>query len=166
VYVIQGDGGYLMMHTELVTSLMENKKLVILLFDSEGFNSINGLATAHGSIGFGKGSKGFGNELRDRDNETGKLVGPIHLIDFAANARSYGAAAYTVDSLDGLREALQKARDEEDHTTLIQVKIKEFSQTGNYESWWRLGVAEESTMESVREAHDHMVEHVKTARKY
>jgi 3D-(3,5/4)-trihydroxycyclohexane-1,2-dione acylhydrolase (decyclizing) len=166
VYVIQGDGGYLMMHTELVTSLMEHKKLVILLFDSEGFNSINGLATAHGSVGFGKGSKGFGNELRDRDDETGKLVGDIHLIDFAANARSYGAIAYTVDAFDALREALQKARDEADRTTLIHVKIKEFSQSGNYESWWRVGVAEESTMETVREARERMDDHMKTVRKY
>ncbi|MEX2682149.1 MAG: 3D-(3,5/4)-trihydroxycyclohexane-1,2-dione acylhydrolase (decyclizing) [Candidatus Sigynarchaeota archaeon] len=165
VYVIQGDGGYLMMHTEIVTSLMEHKKLVILLFDSEGFNSINGLATGHGSEGFGKGSKGFGNELRDRDPETDKLVGPIHLIDYAASARAYGAAAYTVKSLEELKEALQKAQ-KEDKTTLIHLKIKEFSQSPNYESWWRVGVAEVSTMPKVKAARAKMDENMKTVRKY
>ncbi len=165
VYVIQGDGGYLMMHTELVTSLMEHKKLVILLFDSEGFNSINGLATAHGSEGFGKGSKGFGNELRDRDPETDKLVGPIHLIDYAASARAYGAAAFTVTSLEGLKDALQKAK-KEDKTTLIHIKIKRFSQAGNYESWWRVGVAEVSTMPKVKAAREKMDANMKTVRKY
>ncbi|NMC04291.1 MAG: 3D-(3,5/4)-trihydroxycyclohexane-1,2-dione acylhydrolase (decyclizing), partial [Candidatus Lokiarchaeota archaeon] len=165
VYVIQGDGGYLMMHTELVTSLMEHKKIVILLFDSEGFNSINGLATGHGSEGFGKGSKGFGNELRDRDPESGKLVGPIHLIDYAACARAYGAAAYTVTSLDGLKDALQKAKNEE-KTTLIHVKIKEFSQSPGYESWWRVGVAEVSTMPKVKAAREKMDANMKMVRKY
>ena len=165
VYVIQGDGGYLMMHTELVTSLLEHQKLLILLFDSEGFNSINGLATAMGSEGFGKGSKGFGNELRERDDETDKLVGDFHMIDYAASARSYGAAAYTVNSLDELRDALEQAKNEE-KTTLIHCKIKRFSQSGNYESWWRVGVAETSTMDKVKTASKNMREKVKTARKY
>ncbi len=165
VYVIQGDGGYLMMHTEIVTSLMENKKLVILLFDSEGFNSINGLATAFGSEGFGKGSKGFGNELRDRDPDTGKLIGPFHLIDYAANARSYGATAYTVHTLEELRDALVKAK-AEPRTTLIHLKIKRFSQSGNYNSWWRVGVAEVSTMDGVKKARDDMDAKVKSARKF
>jgi len=165
VYVIQGDGGYLMMHTEIVTSLMEDKKIVILLFDSEGFNSINGLATAFGSEGFGKGSKGFGNELRDRDPDTDKLIGPFHQIDYAANARSYGAIAYTVESLEELKEALQKAKGEK-KTTLIHLKIERFSQSDNYESWWRVGVAEVSTMEKVKEAYKEMQENLKTARKY
>ncbi len=158
VYVIQGDGGYLMMHTEIVTSLMEDKKIIILLFDSEGFNSINGLATAFGS-------EGFGNELRDRDPETDKLIGPFRQIDYAANARSYGAIAYTVKSLEELKEALQKAKGEK-KTSLIHLKIERFSQSDNYESWWRIAVAEVSTMEKVKEAYKEMQENLKTARKY
>lgn len=165
VYVIQGDGGYLMMHTELVTSLLEHQKLVILLFDSEGFNSINGLASSMGSEGFGKGSKGMGNELRERDEETDKLVGDFHLIDFAASARSYGAAACTVTSLDELREALEQAKNEE-KTILIHCKIARFSQSGNYESWWRVGVAETSTMDKVKIARKNMQDKVKTAKKF
>ena len=165
VYVIQGDGGYLMLHTELVTSLMEDKKIIIILFDSEGFNSINGLATAMGSEGFGKGSQGFGNELRERDPETDKLIGPFHQIDYAVNARSYGAKAYTVKSLDEFKQALEDAKKEQ-ITTLIHVKIQRFSQSGNYESWWRVAVAEVSEMEGVKKARIEIDEHLESARKY
>ncbi len=158
VFVIVGDGSYLMLHTEIVTSLMEDKKLIILCFDSEGFNSINSLSRS-------LGSEGFGNELRDRDPESGLLNGPFHQIDFAANARSYGAIAYKVNSLEELRECLKKAK-QESETTLIHIKIKRFSQTKNYESWWRLGVSEVSYMPKVQEAHRKMEELVKTAREY
>ena len=101
VYVIQGDGGYLMMHTEIVTSLMENTKIVILLFDSQGFNSISNLQQ-------GMGSEGFGCDLRDRNLQTGlsDRQGAIHPIDYALNAKSYGAASFTVKSLSDLKQAL------------------------------------------------------------
>ncbi|MHA1899655.1 MAG: 3D-(3,5/4)-trihydroxycyclohexane-1,2-dione acylhydrolase (decyclizing) [Promethearchaeota archaeon] len=158
VYVIQGDGGYLMMHTEIVTSLMENKKITILLFDSEGFNSINNLSVSMGSAG-------FGNELRDRDLNSGLLNGKTHMIDYAANARSYGAKAYTVESIDELKDALNKAKKEQ-KTTLIHIKIKKFSQTHGYNSWWRVSVAETSTMKEVQEASEEMKETLKNARKY
>lgn len=158
VYVIIGDGSYLMMHSEIVTSLMENKKFVILCFDSEGFNSINNLST-------GQGSDGFGNELRDRDAKTGLLKGDFHLIDFAANARSYGATAFTVNSLEELQDALQKAKSEP-KTTLIHLKIKRGSNSGGYESWWRVGVSEVSPLPKVQAARKKMDELMKTARKY
>ncbi|MHA1680278.1 MAG: 3D-(3,5/4)-trihydroxycyclohexane-1,2-dione acylhydrolase (decyclizing) [Promethearchaeota archaeon] len=165
VYVLQGDGGYLMLHSELVTSLIERRKITVILLDSGGFNSINGLATAMGSEGFGRGSKGFGNELRDRDAGTGKLVGPIHEIDYAMNARSYGARAISVTSLEGLKEALVESK-ESDITTLIHVKIKRFSQSGNYDSWWRVAVAEVSKMDGVKKAREEMNALVKTAKKF
>ena len=160
VYVIQGDGGYLMMHTEIVTSLMENTKIIILLFDSHGFNSISNLQQ-------GMGSGGFGCDLRDRNasTELTDLSGSIRKIDYAANARSYGAKAYTVDSLDGFKEALQKAKAEK-ITTLIHVPIERWSQSPGYESWWRVGVSEVSTMEKVQKAKKDMDEKVATARKY
>ena len=115
---------------EIVTSLMEHRKLIILCFDSEGFNLINNLSTS-------QGSKGFGNELRDRDSDTGPFNGSFHMIDFAENARSYGATAFTVESLDDLKDCLQKAK-EEPNTTLIHIKIVRGSQSHGYDSWWRL----------------------------
>jgi 3D-(3,5/4)-trihydroxycyclohexane-1,2-dione acylhydrolase (decyclizing) len=160
VYVIQGDGGYLMMHTELVTSLMENTKIIILLFDSQGYNSISNLQQ-------GMGSDGFGCDLRDRNPKTGlmDLNGPFRLIDYAKNAESYGAAAYTVKSMTELKEALVKAK-KETKTTLIHIKIQRWSQSPGYNSWWRVGVSEVSTMPKVQAAHEKMDQNVKSARKY
>ncbi len=160
VYVIQGDGGYLMMHTEIVTSLMENAKIIILLFDSQGFNSISNLQQS-------MGSEGFGCDLRDRNQKTGlsDRQGPIHPIDYAKNAESYGAISYVVHSLNELKEALIKAKNA-NRTVLIDIKIQHWSQVGGYESWWRVGIAQTSTMNKVNEAHKNMEEKVKTARDY
>ena len=160
VYVIQGDGGYLMMHTEIVTSLMEDTKIIILLFDSEGFNSISNLQQ-------GMGSEGFGCDLRDRNKKTGLTdrEGPIRKIDYAMNARSYGAVTYSVKSFDELREALLKSKNES-KTTLIHIKIIRWSQSPGYDAWWRVGVSETSTMDKVNKAREEMEKLVKTARKY
>ena len=160
VYVIQGDGGYLMMHTEIVTSLMEDTKIIILLFDSQGFNSISNLQQS-------MGSKGFGCDLRDRNQKTGLTdrKGPIRPIDYAKNAESYGAISYAVHSLDEFKKALQKAK-EADRTVLIDIKIERWSQVGGYESWWRVGISETSTMDKVKQAHEDMEKNVKTAREY
>jgi 3D-(3,5/4)-trihydroxycyclohexane-1,2-dione acylhydrolase (decyclizing) len=160
VYVIQGDGGYLMMHTEIVTSLMENTKIIILLFDSQGFNSISNLQQS-------MGSEGLGCDLRDRNPKTGlsDRQGPIRLIDYAKNAESYGALSFSVTSFEELKIALQKAK-EADRTVLIDIKIQRWSQVEGYESWWRLGVSETSTMDKVKKANTDMKKNVKTARKY
>jgi 3D-(3,5/4)-trihydroxycyclohexane-1,2-dione acylhydrolase (decyclizing) len=160
IYVIQGDGGYLMMHQEIVTALMEGIKIIILLFDSEGYNSISNLQQ-------GMGSDGFGCDLRDRDPKTGltNLHGPIRKIDFAANAKAYGAITYTVNSLDEYKDALKKAKQEKT-TTLIHMKIKRWSQSPGYESWWRVGISEVSTMPKVQEAYKKMKANVDKARKY
>ncbi len=158
VWVLVGDGSYLMMHTEIVTSLMEHQKINIILLDSKGFNSINNLATGMGSVG-------FGNDLKERDEKTERLVGPVADIDFAANARSFGTVAYSVNSIDEFKAALQKVT-QETKTTLIHVKIVKGTNSGNYESWWRVGVSGVSKMPKVDEAAKKMEEQVKTARPY
>lgn len=160
VYVIQGDGGYLMLHTEIVSSLMENVKLIILLFDSQGFNSISNLQE-------NMGSNGFGCDLRDRNYETGVYdrQGSIRLIDYALNAKSYGAYAISVRSLEELKDALQKAKDL-DRTTLIHIKIERWSQSSGYESWWRVDAAETSSMSRVQDAHKDMIEKIKKAKQF
>lgn len=158
VWVLVGDGSYLMMHTEIVTSMMEHQKLNIIVVDSKGFNSINNLAT-------GMGSAGFGNDLKERDAKTERLVGPIVDIDFAANGRSFGAVAYSANSIEEFKAALQKAR-QETKTTVIHVKIVKGTNSGNYESWWRVGVSGVSKMPAVNEAAKKMEGQVKTARPY
>ncbi|EEL45542.1 3D-(3,5/4)-trihydroxycyclohexane-1,2-dione hydrolase [Bacillus cereus Rock3-42] len=99
VYAMVGDGSYQMLHSELVTSLQENKKINVLLFDNSGFGCINNL-----QMGNGMGS--FGTEFRYRNQETRKLDGAIMKIDFAASAAGYGVKTYHVTSLEQLQEAL------------------------------------------------------------
>jgi 3D-(3,5/4)-trihydroxycyclohexane-1,2-dione acylhydrolase (decyclizing) len=158
VYALVGDGSYLMLHSELVTSLQENRKITILLFDNNGFQCIHNLQT-------GQGSDGFGNEFRYRSAETGRLTGEYLNIDFAANAKSYGAKSYTAHTIEQFREALEKAK-QETVTTLIDIKVLPGTNTAGYESWWHLGVAEVSKSEKVTKAYQGMRNNVEQARKY
>jgi 3D-(3,5/4)-trihydroxycyclohexane-1,2-dione acylhydrolase (decyclizing) len=140
VYALVGDGSYLMMHSEIVTSLQENAKLVIVLFDNGGYQCIHGLQHACGG-------RSFGNEFRRRDH--GGLHGGLLEVDFAANARSLGAAAYRADDEAGLRAALAGAR-RETRTTLVHVPVEAQPVPGT--AWWDVPVAEVSEHEAVRQA--------------
>lgn len=158
VYALVGDGSYLMMHSELVTAIQEKTKINIILFDNNGFQCIHNLQV-------GQGSEGFGNEFRYREEETNLLTGEYMQIDFAANARSMGAKGYTVHTIEELREALEKAK-QDTVSTLIDIKVLPGTGAGGYESWWRLGVAEVSNSESVQKAFEKMDANTKAARKY
>src|SRR6185312_5445632 len=115
VYVMVGDGSYLMMSSEIVTSIQEGYKLTILVLDNHGFSSIGGLSQ---SIGSG----GFGTDYRLRDSETGQLGGERIQVDFAANAQSIGAHVIRVVTIDELQSALEEARSME-RTTVIVVEV-------------------------------------------
>jgi len=158
VYALVGDGGYLMLHTELVTAIQEGLKINLLLFDNYGFQCIHSLQN-------GQGSEGFGNEFRFRSPETGRLTGDYIPIDYAASARAYGAVAYTARTVDELRQALEDAKKQK-VSTLIDIKVLPRTGMPGYDSWWRLGVAETSDSENVRKAHVAMMEKAATARAY
>lgn len=144
VYVMVGDGSYLMMPSEIVTSIQEGYKLTIILIDNHGFASIGGLSQS-------VGSGGFGTHYRYRDAETGHLTGPTLPIDYAANARSLGAHVIATRTIDELKAALKEAR-MTDRTTVITIETDREQRVPGYESWWDVPVAEVSEIESVREA--------------
>lgn len=146
VFVMVGDGSYLMMHTEIVTSIQENRKLIIVLVDNGGFRCIRELQTQ-------SGSPAFGNELRYRDTSSNRLDGSIVSIDFAANAASLGAVTYTATSPAELRDALQSARAEA-ITTVIYVPVESQERVRGFEGWWDVPIAEVSTQEGVHEARE------------
>jgi 3D-(3,5/4)-trihydroxycyclohexane-1,2-dione acylhydrolase (decyclizing) len=148
VYALVGDGSYLMLHSELVTSLQERRKITILLFDNHGFQCIHNLQRGHGS-------DGFGNEFRYRSEDTGRLTGGYLPIDFAAHARALGAKAYKANSAEELKEALLLAQ-QETVTTLIEIPVVPGTNTDGYESWWNVGVPEVSVSEKVLTAHKEM----------
>ncbi|EJQ92876.1 3D-(3,5/4)-trihydroxycyclohexane-1,2-dione acylhydrolase (decyclizing) [Bacillus cereus] len=158
VYAMVGDGSYQMLHSELVTSLQENKKINVLLFDNSGFGCINNL-----QMGNGMGS--FGTEFRYRNQETRKLNGAIMKIDFAASAAGYGVKTYRVTSIEQLQEALKDAK-KQTVSTLIDIKVLPKTMTNGYESWWHVGVAEVSNSQSVQAAYESKVSNLQKARSY
>jgi 3D-(3,5/4)-trihydroxycyclohexane-1,2-dione acylhydrolase (decyclizing) len=144
VFVMVGDGSYLMMNTELVTSLAEGRKINLVVIDNSGFQCIRGLQMSCGS-------PSFGNELRYRDPATNRLEGDLIPIDFAANGASLGAAAFSASSPSELASALEAAR-RESQSTVIHVRVDKDIRVPGYDSWWDVPIAEVSNQPGVREA--------------
>jgi 3D-(3,5/4)-trihydroxycyclohexane-1,2-dione acylhydrolase (decyclizing) len=144
VYVLVGDGSYLMMPGEITTSVQEGCKLTVVLLDNHGYASIGGLSQ---SLGLG----GFGTQHRFRNPATGQLDGAVLPIDLAANAASLGAHALRARTREELWRALEEARDQ-DRTTVIVVEVDPQARVPAYESWWDVPVAEVSTIPSVQRA--------------
>ncbi len=158
VYVMIGDGSYLMLANEMVTSIQEGYKLTLVMLDNHGFNCIRGLAASCGS-------HGFGNEFRFRTDDSGLLQGGNLPIDFAANAASLGANVLKAANKDELIQALETAKTF-DKTTMICVEIDPQVYVPGYDSWWDVAVAEVSGMESVRKARAQYVEACKRERDF
>ena len=157
VFVMVGDGSYLMMPSEIVTAVQEGIPITIVLLDNHGFSSIGGLSQ---SIGSG----GFGTHYRFRNPETGQLDGDVLPIDYVANARSLGAHAVRVNSIEELEAALEEAK-EADRVTVIVVEVDREKRVPGY-AWWDVPIAEVSTMESVQKARAEYEKHVKEERHF
>jgi len=141
VYVLVGDGSYLMLAQEIVTSIQEGVRLTILILDNHGFASIGGLSR---SVGCG----GFATQHRRRNGKTGLLDGDVLPIDFAANAESLGARAIRACTPGEIRAALEQARSA-DRTTAIVIPVDPDQRVPGYESWWDVPIAEVSTIDAV-----------------
>ncbi|MGZ4419619.1 MAG: 3D-(3,5/4)-trihydroxycyclohexane-1,2-dione acylhydrolase (decyclizing), partial [Gaiellaceae bacterium] len=141
VYVMVGDGSYLMLSSEIVTSVQEGLKLTIVLVDNHGYNSIGSLSRSLGTDGFGtqyryrqNGSLGV-----DSDDPTAQLL-PV---DLAANAESLGAKVIRCRTIDELRSGLEAAK-VEDATVVLAIEVDRYEGVPGYESWWDVPVAEVS----------------------
>lgn len=143
VFSLVGDGSWLMMSAEILTAVQEGLDLTVVLVDNHGFGSIAALSED-------RGSQGFGTRFRYRDGEGG-LGGEELPVDLAANARSLGAHVIEADSRDSFARALEEAR-ERRGTTVIYVQVDAKGRFGGSGAWWDVPVAEESTVESTREA--------------
>lgn len=143
VYAMTGDGSYLMLHSELVTSIQEGYKINIMLFDNSGFGCINNLQMDNGI-------SSFATEFRMRNKKTGQLDGEIMKINFAQSAAAYGAKTYEVYTLDELKAAIEDAK-HQTVSTLIDIKVLPKTMTDGYGgSWWHVGIAAVSEQESVQ----------------
>ncbi|MBV9654099.1 MAG: 3D-(3,5/4)-trihydroxycyclohexane-1,2-dione acylhydrolase (decyclizing) [Acetobacteraceae bacterium] len=141
--VMVGDGTYLMMNSDIYSSVLSGHKFIVVLCDNGGFGVINRLQNA-------KGTPGFNNLIRDC-----KVVEPFP-VDFVKHAESMGALARRCKSLADLEEAMRWAR-ENDRTTLISIETDAFAWVPG-DADWDVGVPEVSARESVREAHQKQVE--------
>jgi 3D-(3,5/4)-trihydroxycyclohexane-1,2-dione acylhydrolase (decyclizing) len=163
VYVMCGDGSYLMMNSEILTSLQEGYKITAVLVDNSGFSSIGALSRSVGSQGFGthyrfrkNGSIGL-----DSEEEPGKVL-PA---DLATNAESLGAQVYRATSVDELRIALEESR-RADTTVVIHIPVDRYEGVPDYESFWDVPVAEVSEMETVVAARKEYAQNRRTERRY
>ncbi|MEM9423806.1 MAG: 3D-(3,5/4)-trihydroxycyclohexane-1,2-dione acylhydrolase (decyclizing) [Spirochaetota bacterium] len=157
VWVLIGDGTYLMYHQELLTAIAENLKINVMLLDNGGWQCIDNLQTS-------QGIRRFGCERRSR-GPGGELDGPYLPVDFAQNAQSYGCLGLNAASETELRWAIGQARSSE-KTAVIAARCVVKSMTEGYESWWNAGTPEVSQSEKVLEAYREMEQYRREARRY
>ena len=149
VFVMVGDGSWLMMSGELATAIQEGIKLVIVLVDSAGYASIGALSES-------VGGERFGTQLRRRGAD-GRIAldGEPLGVDLAANAASFGVAVLRPETIAGLADALATARAAAE-TTVVYVRTDPLVGVPGYESWWDVPVAETggpASLEPIREAY-------------
>jgi len=144
VVTIIGDGAYTMLHTELLTSIQEGRKIIVVVLDNAGFHCIDNLQNSQGIVH-------YGNEWRRREDETGRLTGSSLSVDYALNAQSWGAVGLRADTIEELEQAVKQALAEK-VSTLIHCHVAPKSMTKGYDSWWRVGTAEVSNNPKVVEA--------------
>lgn len=149
VYVMVGDGSYLMMSSEIVTSIQENRKLIIVLLDNQGFKSIGALSRSLGQDGFGT------RYAYPRDGalpgDTAGIDVQALPVDLAANARSLGAHVIECKTYADFVAALAAVR-MIDRTSVIYIQNDRYESVPGYESWWDVPVAEVSAMPQVQAA--------------
>jgi 3D-(3,5/4)-trihydroxycyclohexane-1,2-dione acylhydrolase (decyclizing) len=163
VYVMCGDGSYLMMNAEIVTSIQEGYKLTIVLVDNSGFSSIGVLSRSVGSDGFGTqyrfrkdGSIGL-----DSEEEPGEVL-PV---DLATNAESLGAHVIRTEDIQGLKEALGRAKDV-NRTVVIHIPVDRYEGVPDYDAFWDVPVSEVSEMEAVISAREEYTKNRESERRY
>jgi 3D-(3,5/4)-trihydroxycyclohexane-1,2-dione acylhydrolase (decyclizing) len=150
VYVLVGDGSYLMLSADIVTSVQEGYKLTIVLMDNRGFKSIGALSRSIGSQGFG--TRYVFPEKNGLPDDTAESVQALP-VDLAANARSLGAHVIECTTYDDFVTALATAK-ENDRTTVIFIQNDRYVGVPGYESWWDVPIAEVSEMHTVQAARE------------
>jgi 3D-(3,5/4)-trihydroxycyclohexane-1,2-dione acylhydrolase (decyclizing) len=148
-----GDGGYLMMPTELATAVQERIKVVVVLVQNNGFHSI-------GSLSQSLGSQRYGTRYRYRSAD-GRLDGPALPTDLAANARSLGAHVIEVRSRAGLEAAIAEAKawPADGGPVVIHVETDPLVHAPDSGSWWDVPVSEVSALDSTQAAYEDYAAH-------
>jgi 3D-(3,5/4)-trihydroxycyclohexane-1,2-dione acylhydrolase (decyclizing) len=159
VFAMVGDGGYLMMPTELVTAVQERVKVIVVLVQNHGFHSI-------GSLSESLGSQRFGTSYRFRGESSGRLDGDVLPVDLAANARSLGAHVIEVHSQGELHQAIKEAKawPADGGPVVIHVETDPLVHAPDTASWWDVPVSEVSDLDTTQTAYAEYVDHKATQR--
>ena len=164
VYVLVGDGSYLMMAQEIITSVQEGYKLTIILINNNGYRSIGALSRSIGD-------NGFGTRYTFRDEEGRLAEDDVQYnanflpVDLAANAASLGADVIKADNLLELKQALVEAKSRT-KTTVIYCETDRYEAVPGYETWWDVPIAQVAERESVREVSERYEEEKKQIQYY
>ena len=168
VFVLVGDGSYLMLPGELVTAVAENVKIVVVLVDNHGYASIGALSRSVGSAGFGTHyRRKEERQLLDAPNGAGPAQPAEPLpVDLAANAESLGARVIRAASVDELRSALDQAKATTGGPVVVHVETDRYAGVPSYEGWWDVPVAEVSDDPAVQAARREYEEARRAQRQY
>ncbi|WP_262245038.1 3D-(3,5/4)-trihydroxycyclohexane-1,2-dione acylhydrolase (decyclizing) [Parapedobacter soli] len=159
VYVMVGDGSYLMMSSEIVTSIQEDYKLTIILINNHGFASIGGLSRS-------LGTEGFGTQYRARDEGSGQLDGQLLPVDLAKNAESLGATVIRASDAASFGKALEQAK-ANGTTTVVYVETgPERKMAGYGHAWWEVPLAAVSGTAGVQQAYEQSVSQKEKQRRH
>jgi 3D-(3,5/4)-trihydroxycyclohexane-1,2-dione acylhydrolase (decyclizing) len=167
VFVLVGDGSYLMLPGELVTAVAENVKITVVLVDNHGYASIGALSRSVGSAGFGthyrRKEEGFGAHPAPPRASARQLLDALNgdrpaqpaealPVDLATNAESLGARVVRVRTVDELREGLEGAKAVSGGPVVVHIETDRYAGVPSYEGWWDVPVAELSDDPAVQEA--------------
>ena len=158
VIVMVGDGSYLMMAQELVTAVQEQLKIIVVLVENHGFQSI-------GALSDDVGAQRFGTRYRFRNPETGRLDGDLLPVDLARNAESLGVHVLRADGVDELRSALRTAKDATG-PVLVHIETDPLVPAPDGGSWWDVPIAEVSELDTTRDARKSYDVHKTSQRSY
>jgi 3D-(3,5/4)-trihydroxycyclohexane-1,2-dione acylhydrolase (decyclizing) len=163
VYVMCGDGSYLMMNSEIVTSIQEGHKITIVLVDNSGFSSIGALSRSVGSDGFGTHYRYRKDGSLGLDSE--EAPGDVLPVDLAKGAESLGAHVIRAQNIEDLKRALADAQDVA-RTVVIHIPVDRYEGVPDYDSFWDVPVSEVSEMESVTSAREEYAKNKEEERRY
>lgn len=142
VYVVMGEGNWLLGNPEIVTAVQEGIKITVILVTNDGYQSIRNLQEFKTGVL-------FGTELRERD-ASGRLSGEVLPVDFVANAASLGCLALRAEEVDELEDALAEAR-EATRPVVIVCAVEPYRMLLGGDAWWDVGIAETSQRQDMRD---------------
>ncbi len=150
--VLTGDGSYMMLNSEIYSSVLSGDKMIVIVCDNQGYAVINRLQT-------NQGAEPFNNLIQDC-----KLTGSPFGVDYVQHAKAMGANGEFVEKLEDLEAAFLRAK-ASSKTYILHIKVSKYNWSEHSDSWWEVGVPEVNEKEKIREARKNYEENIKFQRR-